>query len=85
MLQGGVLLLGLVVMTVNLLVDLTYGIITPRIRRAASNADVFERISSEAQEEPMKEHIVAWGSVLALGIGLSLTGLPRRGPARRRR
>jgi dipeptide transport system permease protein len=32
-LQGGVLLLGLVVMAVNLLVDLTYGIINPRIRR----------------------------------------------------
>jgi dipeptide transport system permease protein len=33
-LQGGVLLLGLVVMAVNLLVDLTYGLINPRIRRA---------------------------------------------------
>ena len=33
-LQGGVLLLGLVVMTVNLLVDVTYGIINPRIRHA---------------------------------------------------
>jgi dipeptide transport system permease protein len=31
-LQGGMLLLGAVVMTVNLLVDLTYGIINPRIR-----------------------------------------------------
>lgn len=31
-LQGGMLLLGVVVMTVNLLVDLTYGIINPRIR-----------------------------------------------------
>jgi dipeptide transport system permease protein len=31
-LQGGVLLLGIVVMTVNLLVDLTYGLINPRIR-----------------------------------------------------
>ena len=28
-------LLGLVVMTVNLMVDLTYGIINPRIRRAS--------------------------------------------------
>jgi dipeptide transport system permease protein len=34
-LQGGVLLLGLMVMTVNLLVDVTYGIINPRIRRAS--------------------------------------------------
>jgi dipeptide transport system permease protein len=33
-LQGGVLLLGLVVMAVNLLVDVTYGIINPRIRKA---------------------------------------------------
>jgi dipeptide transport system permease protein len=33
-LQGGLLLLGVVVMAVNLLVDLTYGIINPRIRRA---------------------------------------------------
>ena len=33
-LQGGVLLLGLVVMTVNLLVDVTYGIINPRIRKS---------------------------------------------------
>jgi dipeptide transport system permease protein len=33
-LQGGVLLLGLVVMSVNLLVDVTYGIINPRIRRS---------------------------------------------------
>jgi dipeptide transport system permease protein len=33
-LQGGLLLLGVVVMTVNLLVDLTYGVINPRIRRA---------------------------------------------------
>jgi dipeptide transport system permease protein len=33
-LQGGVLLLGLVVMTVNLLVDVTYGVINPRIRHA---------------------------------------------------
>ena len=31
-LQGGMLLLGMVVMLVNLLVDLTYGIINPRIR-----------------------------------------------------
>ena len=31
-LQGGALLLGIVVMTVNLLVDLTYGLINPRIR-----------------------------------------------------
>ncbi|MDP3138416.1 MAG: ABC transporter permease subunit [Burkholderiaceae bacterium] len=31
-LQGGMLLLGTVVMAVNLLVDLTYGIINPRIR-----------------------------------------------------
>jgi dipeptide transport system permease protein len=34
-LQGGLLLIGAVVMLVNLLVDLTYGIINPRIRRAA--------------------------------------------------
>ena len=33
-LQGGLLLLGVVAMSVNLLVDLTYGIINPRIRRA---------------------------------------------------
>jgi dipeptide transport system permease protein len=32
-LQGGMLLLGLVVMTVNLLVDVTYGFINPRIRQ----------------------------------------------------
>jgi dipeptide transport system permease protein len=32
-LQGGMLLLGCVVMLVNLLVDVTYGIINPRIRR----------------------------------------------------
>jgi dipeptide transport system permease protein len=32
-LQGGMLLLGLVVMTVNLLVDVTYGLINPRIRQ----------------------------------------------------
>ncbi len=31
-LQGGMLLLGVIVMVVNLLVDLTYGIINPRIR-----------------------------------------------------
>jgi dipeptide transport system permease protein len=31
-LQGGTLLLGIVVMTVNLLVDLAYGVINPRIR-----------------------------------------------------
>src|SRR3712207_7049530 len=31
-LQGGTLLLGAVVMGVNLLVDLTYGLINPRIR-----------------------------------------------------
>jgi dipeptide transport system permease protein len=31
-LQGGMLLLGVVVMAVNLLVDITYGIINPRIR-----------------------------------------------------
>jgi dipeptide transport system permease protein len=31
-LQGGILLLGLLVMAVNLLVDITYGIINPRIR-----------------------------------------------------
>src|SRR6187551_3235133 len=33
-LQGGTLLIGAVVMTVNLLVDLTYGLINPRIRQA---------------------------------------------------
>ncbi len=32
--QGGVLLMGVVVMVVNLLVDLTYGYINPRIRHA---------------------------------------------------
>ena len=31
-LQGGMLLLGLIVMSVNLLVDLSYGLINPRIR-----------------------------------------------------
>ncbi len=34
-LQGGMLLLGAMVMMVNLLVDITYGIINPRIRHAA--------------------------------------------------
>ena len=34
-LQGGLLLLGIVVMVVNLLVDLTYGVINPRISRAS--------------------------------------------------
>ncbi|MCC6194874.1 MAG: ABC transporter permease subunit [Burkholderiales bacterium] len=34
-LQGGVLLLGLAVMAVNLLVDVTYGVINPRIRKGA--------------------------------------------------
>jgi peptide/nickel transport system permease protein len=34
-LQGGLLLLGVVVMVVNLLVDVAYGIINPRIRRTA--------------------------------------------------
>ncbi len=34
-LQGGTLLIGTVVMAVNLLVDLTYGMINPRIRHAA--------------------------------------------------
>ncbi|HET9024639.1 MAG TPA: ABC transporter permease subunit [Burkholderiaceae bacterium] len=33
-LQGGLLLLGTVVMAVNLLVDITYGVINPRIRRS---------------------------------------------------
>ena len=35
-LQGGLLMLGVVVMMVNLLVDVTYGIINPRIRRSRS-------------------------------------------------
>jgi dipeptide transport system permease protein len=33
-LQGGTLLLGMVVMSVNLIVDLLYGLINPRIRHA---------------------------------------------------
>jgi dipeptide transport system permease protein len=33
-LQGGTLLIGTIIMTVNLLVDLTYGAINPRIRHA---------------------------------------------------
>jgi len=33
-LQGGILLMGVVVMVINLLVDLTYGFINPRIRHA---------------------------------------------------
>ena len=33
-LQGGILMLGAVVMTVNLLVDIAYGVINPRIRRS---------------------------------------------------
>ena len=33
-LQGGMLLLGVIVMLVNLLVDVTYGVINPRIRRS---------------------------------------------------
>jgi dipeptide transport system permease protein len=32
-LQGGTLLIGAIIMTVNLLVDVTYGLINPRIRR----------------------------------------------------
>ncbi|MEO7242139.1 MAG: ABC transporter permease subunit [Variovorax sp.] len=32
-LQGGMLLLGIIVMAVNLLVDVTYGVINPRIRK----------------------------------------------------
>jgi len=35
-LQGGLLMLGVMVMMVNLLVDVMYGIINPRIRRSAS-------------------------------------------------
>ena len=34
-LQGGILLLGTMVMAVNLLVDVAYGVINPRIRRAS--------------------------------------------------
>ena len=33
-LQGGTLLIGVVVMSVNLIVDLLYGLINPRIRHA---------------------------------------------------
>ncbi len=33
-LQGGILLIGAVVMAVNLLVDLAYGLVNPRIRHA---------------------------------------------------
>jgi dipeptide transport system permease protein len=33
-LQGGALLLGIMVMSVNLIVDLLYGVINPRIRHA---------------------------------------------------
>jgi dipeptide transport system permease protein len=33
-LQGGLLMLGLMVMTVNLLVDIAYGFINPRIRHS---------------------------------------------------
>jgi dipeptide transport system permease protein len=32
-LQGGILMLGIIVMSVNLLVDITYGVINPRIRK----------------------------------------------------
>ena len=35
-LQGGLLMLGIVVMVVNLLVDVMYGVINPRIRHASS-------------------------------------------------
>ena len=38
-LQGGMLLLGVVVMLVNLLVDVTYGIINPRIRQREAQRD----------------------------------------------
>jgi dipeptide transport system permease protein len=34
-LQGGLLLLGIIVMLVNLIVDLTYGVINPRISRSS--------------------------------------------------
>mgnify|MGYP000638505596 CR=1 FL=1 len=33
-LQGGILMLGAIVMAVNLLVDVAYGVINPRIRKA---------------------------------------------------
>jgi dipeptide transport system permease protein len=33
-LQGGILLIGAVVMAVNLIVDLAYGLVNPRIRHA---------------------------------------------------
>ena len=39
-LQGGMLLLGVIVMLVNLLVDVTYGIINPRIRHSAMSAPI---------------------------------------------
>jgi dipeptide transport system permease protein len=32
--QGGILLVAIIVITVNLLVDLLYGVINPRIRHA---------------------------------------------------
>ena len=33
-LQGGTLIIGAVIMTINLLVDVTYGLINPRIRHS---------------------------------------------------
>ena len=41
-LQGGTLLIGAIIMTVNLLVDVTYGLINPRIRHDAMTAQALD-------------------------------------------
>ena len=51
-LQGGLLLLGVVVMMVNLLVDVTYGIINPRIRRV-DMSDATDRLTAETLAVPV--------------------------------
>ena len=47
-LQGGTLMIGAIVMMVNLLVDVTYGLINPRIRHTTMTAEVLETPATAA-------------------------------------
>ena len=76
-LQGGVLLLGVMVMSVNLLVDVTYGIINPRIRQGMTRD---QRTLAAAPAAAPRAARPA-----ARVLGLFQREPRRRGRARRRR
>ena len=76
-LQGGVLLVAAVVMIVNLLVDLTYGVLNPRIRHGGHDHDCRIPIDATSQSPPPRR--AALGRAASSGATSPRTRAPSPG------